>query len=59
MEESDNSSLFAILLCVGIVYSGLYDMGQLIKSGYKEYFGDLWNYSDIFYTYGSIANLLT
>lgn len=27
MEESDNQHLFALLLCVGIVYSGLYDIG--------------------------------
>ena len=58
MVESDSQHFFALLLCVGIVYSALYDFGQLLKAGYVEYFGDPWNYSDILYTYGSFANLM-
>jgi hypothetical protein len=29
----------------------------LIKTGLKEYMSDLWNYSDMLYTYGSITNI--
>ena len=48
--------IYAILLLVGIFYPWVYDLVQLIRSGFVEYFSDPWNYVDFIYIYGGIAN---
>jgi hypothetical protein len=49
--------LYAILIAVGILYPALYDFTQMIRAGFAAYFGDLWNYADLLYIYGSIGNI--
>ena len=50
--------IYAVLIAVGILYPGLYDFTQMLRAGLADYFGDLWNYADILYIYGSIGNII-
>jgi hypothetical protein len=44
--DKSNAYLYGILLFVGIAYPMCYDLYQLQKTGFKEYFSDPQNYSD-------------
>lgn len=55
-EESNRT--FVILLGIGILYPWIYDVTQLIRNGLADYLGDPWNYADMVYIYGSIANII-
>lgn len=48
---------YVILIAVGILYPALYDFTQLIRGGLIDYLGDLWNYADMLYIWGSIVNI--
>lgn len=56
--ENENQMVYAILIAVGILYPALYDFTQMVRSGLEAYFGDLWNYADMLYIYGSIGNIV-
>lgn len=45
-------------MAVGIIYPALYDLVQLKKSGFADYFGDFWNYSDLIFVYSGIINMV-
>ena len=44
--DKSNAYLYGILLFIGIVYPMCYDLYQLYKAGFREYFSDPQNYSD-------------
>ena len=44
--DKSNAYLYGILLFCGIFYPMCYDLYQLYKKGFKEYFSDPQNYSD-------------
>jgi hypothetical protein len=54
-EDEDQARIYVILLAVGIFYPWLYDFMQMARA-LTDYFTDPWNYADMIYTYGSIAN---
>jgi hypothetical protein len=56
--ENEDQLIYAILIAVGILYPALYDFTQMVRAGLAEYFGDAWNYADILYIYGSMANII-
>lgn len=45
------------MLAVGILYPWLYDMTQMFRGGFYDYFSDLQNYADMLYIYGSLVNI--
>jgi hypothetical protein len=56
--ENENQMIYAILIAVGILYPALYDLTQMVRAGLANYFGDLWNYADMLYVWGSIGNIV-
>ena len=57
--DDSNAYLYGVLLLIGIVYPMLYDLRQLYIQGPKEYFQDLFNYSDQIYVWASFANVIS
>jgi len=53
--QYDARVVYVILLFVGILYQTLYDLMQAGKVGFG-YLANPYNYSDLAYVYGSIAN---
>lgn len=47
-----------MLLILAIIYPSWYDTLQLYKIGWREYFSDIGNYSDLIYTWGSVVNVV-
>lgn len=47
-----------LILIIGIFYPWVYDFTQLIRGGLADYLSDPWNYADMAYIYGSIANCI-
>lgn len=45
-------------MAVGIVYPALYDLVQLKNKGFKVYFSDIYNYSDLIFVYSGIVNMV-
>jgi len=43
---------------VAIIYPTIYEIVQQYKIGFRKYFSDPFNYSDILYTWGGIANII-
>lgn len=61
LQENDDEAtarIYVILLAVGIFYPWLYDFTQMLRGGLGDYLSDPWNYADMLYTYGSIANCI-
>lgn len=58
LEENKEGSgrIYVILLAIGILYPWIYDFTQMCRSGLADYLSDPWNYADMCYIYGSIAN---
>lgn len=56
--KSENMQMYSIILIFGVIYPTWYDSLQLYKLGWREYFSDYGNYSDMIYTYGSLANVI-
>ena len=57
VEASGSSDIiYAILLMIGIIYPASYDLLQFYRGGVAEYFSDIYNYADMLYIYGSLAN---
>ena len=52
----ETKRFFSILLVLAIVYPTMYEFVQQYKIGFRKYFQDPANYSDIFYTWGGLAN---
>lgn len=44
------------MLVIGIVYPACYDLLQFYRGGVAEYFSDIYNYADMIYIWGSLAN---
>ena len=45
------------LMGLAIVYPTCFELFQQYKLGFRKYFSDIGNYSDILYTWGGILNL--
>ena len=54
----ETKRFFSILLVLAIVYPTMYEFVQQYKIGFRKYFQDPANYSDIFYTWGGLANVI-
>ena len=52
------NDIYVLILCFGILYPWIYDFTQLIRGGLADYLSDPWNYADMLYIYGSIANCI-
>ena len=48
--------IYAVILMMGIIYPASYDLLQFYRGGVAEYFSDIYNYADMLYIYGSLAN---
>lgn len=46
-------------MAAGIVYPAAYDISQMVRDGLLKYMEDVWNFNDVVYIYGSIANIIT
>jgi hypothetical protein len=57
--DTSNNYLYGILLMIGIIYPMFYDLRQLYLLGPKEYFQDIFNYSDQIYVWASFANVIS
>jgi len=49
---------YSRILILAVVYPAWYDTAQLWNSGWRVYFSELQNYSDLIYIYGSILNVI-
>lgn len=58
IKETTMQPAYTILLALGVIYPGLYEYHQFKKVGSADYFGDLGNYSDCMYNWGSVINVL-
>ena len=52
----ESNVMYAIILMLGIIYPASYDLLQFYRGGVAEYFSDIYNYADMLYIYGSLAN---
>lgn len=57
--DKQNAYLYGILLMMGIIYPMFYDIRQLYLMGPKEYFQDIFNYSDQIYVWASFFNVIS
>ena len=57
--DKANANLYGILLMMGIIYPMFYDIRQLYLLGPKEYFQDIFNYSDQIYVWASFFNVIS
>ena len=57
--DKANANLYGILLMLGIIYPMFYDIRQLYLLGPKEYFQDIFNYSDQIYVWASFFNVIS
>lgn len=46
------------MLIIGTTYPVLYDVVQITRIGFLEYFSDFWNYIDFVYMFSSIAQVV-
>lgn len=46
------------MIISGIIYPSIYEFVQQYKIGFRKYFSDFANYSDILYTWGGILNVI-
>lgn len=46
------------LLCCGVAYPLIYECIQLLKVGPGAYFGQFWNWTDMFFIWTSVANIV-
>lgn len=54
----EEKRIFSVLMIIAIIYPTMYEFVQQYKIGFRKYFQDLGNYSDILYTWGGIANVV-
>jgi hypothetical protein len=52
-EPVDNP--YNIVLLIGVAYPALYELMQMFKGGFIDYFADTGNYIDLVYIWGSIG----
>lgn len=45
-------------LAICLVYPAIYDLTQLKKQGFREYFSEKWNWADQAHILGGLANIL-
>jgi hypothetical protein len=58
LDNQEVKGVLSYLLFIAVIYPCWYDTLQLYKIGWREYFNDTQNISDVVYTYGSIANVV-
>lgn len=46
------------MLATGILYPFVYDNIQLYKSGFSEYFSQIWNYTDLLFIWSGFINVI-
>ena len=56
--ETNRQSAFSLLLAIGIIYPCRYEFSQFRKIGSVAYFGDIGNYIDCLYNWGSLVNVI-
>jgi hypothetical protein len=57
--EKTYAYIYGIMLLIGIIYPMSYDLSQLYRAGFKEYFSDPQNYSDQLYVWCSVINVVS
>ena len=55
--DNDDKPMLLMLLGLAIVYPTCFELFQQYKLGFRKYFSDIGNFSDILYTCGGILNL--
>ena len=56
--ETKAQPALTLLLALGIIYPNMYEWTQFKKIGSVAYFGDLSNYTDCLYNWGSLVNVV-
>lgn len=57
--NTEDATLFGILLICGIIFPMCYDLTQLYRAGVTEYFQEVQNYSDQLYVWCSVMNVIS
>jgi len=54
--DGERKNFYVFILAASMIYTWIYDVIQLCKTGPLDYLSDPWNYVDFFYIYGSLGN---
>lgn len=56
--HEEDTIIYNFLLALGILYPFFYDNIQLYKTGFIEYFSQIWNFTDLLFIWSGFANIV-